>query len=123
MPGEFGRLLEPKSQRTKLPSERLRVMPYDFNRPFIKRKDLGKYNAIDKTVARRFGSIVLATELSNKEYKIRFGEMHNEVRMRPPPSSERIFAGYLVVRRLGTPHEYETWIPDHGFEESYEQCP
>ena len=123
MPGEFGRLLKPKSQQIKLASDRLLVMSCDFNRPFIKRKDFGKYSAIDKTIARRFGSVVLAAELSNKEYKIRFGKMHNEVRMRPPPSSERIFPGYLVVRRLGTPHEYETWIPDHGFEESYDRCP
>lgn len=94
-------------------------MVYDYNRPFIERKKLEKHVAIDKTVARRYGAIVLATELSNVEYKIRFGRFHNDRKMKPPPGTGRIFPGYLVVRKLGTAAEYETWIPDHAFDDIY----
>ena len=94
-------------------------MPYDFTRPFVDRKDLCEYVAMDNTVAGRYGSVILATELSNKEYKIRFEKMQDARRMKPPPSSLRIFPGYLAVRNLGTPTEYETWIPDHAFDEIY----
>ena len=95
------------------------AMAYDYNRPFIERKDLAKYLAVDETVARRYGSIILATELSNVEYKIRFGRFHNDHRMKPPPGTGRIFPGYLAVRKLGIPQEYETWIPDHAFDDIY----
>ena len=94
-------------------------MPYDYNRPFVKRSDLCEYLATNRTVSKRYGPVVMATDLSNKKYKIRFDKMHNEHRMRAPPSSDRIFSGYLVVRNLGTPHEYETWIPDQAFEDIY----
>ena len=95
-------------------------MPYDYQRPFVERNGLREYVATDRTVSRRYGSVVIATELSNKEYKIRYDRLHNEHQMKPPPSSLRIFPGYLVVRNLGTPHEYETWIPDHAFDDIYE---
>ena len=95
-------------------------MSYDYNRPFVKRSELCEYVATDRTVSKRYGPVVMATELSNKEYKIRFGRMHTEHGMKPPPSSLRIFPGYLVVRNLGTPQEYETWIPDHAFDDVYE---
>jgi hypothetical protein len=29
--------------------------------------------------------------------------------------------GYLVVRKLGTPDQYETWMPGKVFEELYEK--
>ena len=92
---------------------------YDYDRPFVERENLSEYVATDKTVARRYGSVILATGLSNKEYKIRFERMRKDRRMKPPPSSLRIFPGYLAVRKLGTPSEYETWIPDDAFEEIY----
>lgn len=37
-----------------------------------------------------------------------------------PPSTGRIFPGYLAIRRMGLPDEYEIWIPDGGFGEAYE---
>ncbi|WP_421885024.1 hypothetical protein [Methylibium sp.] len=40
--------------------------------------------------------------------------------MKPPPSTGRIFPGYVVIRRLDEPDQYETWIPDLGFDDSYE---
>jgi hypothetical protein len=39
--------------------------------------------------------------------------------MKPEPSHSRIFPGYLVVRKIDTKSEYETWMPDHVFEEIY----
>ena len=41
--------------------------------------------------------------------------------MKPPPSCGRIFPGYLVVRNLGKSDQYETWMPDHVFDELYER--
>jgi len=42
-------------------------------------------------------------------------------KMQPPPSSHiHIHLGYLVVRKLGTPDQYETWMPDLVFDELYE---
>jgi hypothetical protein len=42
--------------------------------------------------------------------------------MKPPPGSHiHIMPGYLVVRKLGTPDQYETWMPDVVFEELYEK--
>ena len=95
-------------------------MPYDYQRPFVERTVLREYVATDGAVSSRYGSVVLATELSNKEYKIRYERLRKDHRMKSPPSSLRIFPGYLVVRNLGTPREYETWIPDHAFEDIYE---
>ena len=42
--------------------------------------------------------------------------------MKPPPGSQiHIMPGYLVVRKLGTPDQYETWMPDQVFKELYER--
>jgi len=38
----------------------------------------------------------------------------------PPSSHRHIYLGYLVVRKLGTPDQYETWMPDLVFDELYE---
>ncbi len=92
---------------------------YDFNRPMIKAVALEKFVATDKDVSRRYGNVVKATDLSNVEYKIRFGKLKNKNNMKSPPSCGRIFPGYLVIRKLGSPGEYETWMPDHVFEEIY----
>ena len=94
-------------------------MPYDYNRPFVPKEDLEVYETNDKDVARKYGKRVKATELSNKEYKYRFDRFHLDHEMKPPPSSGRIFPGFLVIRKLGTPDEYETWMPDHVFDEIY----
>lgn len=96
---------------------------YDFDRPFVSQKALPRYVAIDPTAAARYGRIVRATELSNVEYKIRFARLGRENNMKPPPSCGRIFGGFLVVRNLGTPEQYETWMPDHVFEELYRDEP
>ena len=96
---------------------------YDHNRPFITQNALQTYIAMDATVAARYGKTVKAAELSNVEYKIRFGSLGHENKMKPPPGCGRIFMGYLVVRNLGTPQQYETWMPDHVFEELYREAP
>jgi len=42
--------------------------------------------------------------------------------MKSPPSSVRIFAGYIVVKNLDTEREYETWMPDYVFDDIYKKC-
>jgi hypothetical protein len=81
------------------------------------------YVATDGETASEFGRTVKATGLSNVEYKIRFGKLKRENNMKPPPSCGRIFMGYLVVRHLGTRQQYETWMPDHVFEDLYAPAP
>lgn len=94
-------------------------MGYDFNRPFIDAADLSEFFAIDADVASEFGSKVRAGETSNAEYDVRYKKCAVDRKMKPPPSHHRIFPGYLVIRKLGTSHQYETWMPDHVFEELY----
>ena len=95
-------------------------MGYDFAKKFMDKFAMEEYRAIDASVGRKYGAIVRAIEISNREYRHRYDKLNTSRNMKPPPSSERIFPGYLVVRKFGTPEEYETWIPDDGFEESYE---
>jgi len=96
---------------------------YDFNRPYVDAATLPLYQATDEDVARRYGKMVRATEMSNSEYAIRYNELAEENNMKSPPSHNRIFGGYLVIRRLGTSQQYETWIPYDAFEEIYKLTP
>lgn len=94
-------------------------MSYDYDRPYLDQQAMPHYTATDATVEARYGKTVKATEFSNVEYKTRYGRLKQVNNMKPPPSCGRIFSGYLVVRNLGTPAQYETWMPDHVFEEIY----
>ncbi len=100
--------------------EILLMTGYDFERPFISQDAMQTYVLTDRIVAQRYGKTVKATPLSNIEYKIRFDRLRRENNMKPPPSCGRIFPGYLVVRKLNTPAQYETWMPDDVFEEIYQ---
>lgn len=98
------------------------MVKYDINRPFIETATMESFTARQKDVARRFGKTVKAMELSNREYKYRFQKLARANNMKPPPSSFiHIMSGYLVVRKLGWPGQYETWMPDDVFEELYEK--
>jgi hypothetical protein len=92
---------------------------YDFNRPYIDQTGMTAFRAVDPQVASRYGSTIMAAPMSNSEYAQRFDRMGSSNNMNPAPSHGRIFPGYLVVRKLGTADQYETWIPDHAFEEIY----
>lgn len=94
-------------------------MNFDWNRPYVDLAAMGLYEALDRKTAVLYGRRVKAAMLTNVEYKIRHGELHATHRMKPPPSCGRIFPGYLVVRKFGTAQQYETWMPDHVFEELY----
>ena len=62
-------------------------------------------------------------ELSNREYLRRFNRLAKTNNMKPPPSSHiHIMTGYLAIRKLGSPQQYETWIPNEAFEEMYKEC-
>ena len=92
---------------------------YDFNRPFIDSGSLSAFRAIDSEVAARYGRSVRAAPMSNSEYAQRYMRMAQSNNMKAPPKHGRIFSGYLVVRKVGAADQYETWIPDHAFEEIY----
>ncbi len=92
---------------------------YDFNRPFADSSTFASYVAIDGEVASRYGQTIQAMEMSNAEYDARYKRFLNSNNMKPPPSHGRIFGGYLVIRKLGTSEQYETWLPDHAFAEIY----
>ena len=94
-------------------------MTYDFNKPYVNKSEMHDYLAIDKDVSSKYGALVKASLLSNREYQHRYDRLHNSQKMKTPPLSGRIFQGYLVVRNLDCKNEYETWIPDHAFEEIY----
>lgn len=92
-------------------------------RPFIRTDQMATYAARDRETGRKYGLTVKAAEISNRDYSYRYSELSASQNMRPPPSSHmHIYLGYLVVRRFGTPAQYETWMPDHVFDELYEFC-
>lgn len=90
-------------------------------RPYISLEQMGIYAARDRKTVQSYGSVVRAAAISNRDYKYRYDKFSSERSMQPPPSSHmHIHIGYLVVRKLGTPNQYETWMPDHVFDELYE---
>ena len=93
--------------------------PYSDDRPFIALEQMHLYDAIDRETSRMYGSKVRAAAISNVDYKVRFGKLSSSQEMKPPPSCGRIYPGFVVVRQLGTSRQYETWMPDHVFEELY----
>lgn len=92
---------------------------YSADRPFIAVEQMQLFNAVDRDTSRMYGPKVRAAGISNVDYKIRFNKLGSTRRMKPPPSCRRIFAGFIVIRHLDTPDQYETWMPDHVFEELY----
>jgi len=98
-------------------------MAYDFTRPLIDASTLSLYEARDAVEAQLYGKTVRAVEMTNAEYSKRHRELASSRTMKPSPSHKRIFMGYLVVRKCGTKHEYETWMPDHVFDELYAAMP
>ncbi|GAB3512740.1 hypothetical protein [Pseudoxanthomonas daejeonensis] len=95
---------------------------YTPDRPFIAVEDMALFDAIGPDTSRKYGPKVKAAGISNVDYKVRFGKLGSAHTMQPPPSCGRIFPGYVVVRKLGTPDQYETWMPEHVFEELYRSC-
>jgi hypothetical protein len=95
------------------------AMAHDFSRPFVDALQLPIYEALDMEEAREYGKTVRATAMSNVEYSERHKKFASSRTMMRVPSHHRIFPGYLVVRKMGTKNEYETWMPDHVFEELY----
>lgn len=98
---------------------RTKMTGYDFNKPFVDSGSLPIFRAIDAEVASRYGTTVRATQMSNSDYARRHTRLAQSNNMKPPPSHGRIFDGYLVVRKIDTSSQYETWIPDHAFDEIY----
>jgi hypothetical protein len=98
-------------------------MTYDFARPFVDAAQLPIYEALDVDEAREYGQTVRATAMSNAEYSERHKKFSGTRKMMPVPSHNRIFLGYLVIRKMGTKSEYETWMPDRVFEDLYVAVP
>jgi hypothetical protein len=103
--------------------ERSHMLNHDWNRPYTSHEKMAIFQAIDVEAANLYGKKIKAMELSNVDYKIRFGKLRTTISMRNPPGTGRIFPGYLVVRKIGTPNQYETWMPEHVFDDLYEACP
>lgn len=90
-------------------------------RAFVPLEQMAAYSARDRDTARKYGPVVKVAEISNRDYSYRYSRFSFSRKMQPPPSSHmHIHLGYLVVRKLGTPGQYETWMPDHVFEDLYE---
>lgn len=94
-------------------------MSFDFDYPYLDASKLPRFKAIEAETVKKYGPYVLAAEMSNAQYGLRFSRLREANNMRTPPSHHRIFAGYLVVRRPGGASQYETWMPDYVFEELY----
>lgn len=94
----------------------------DFEDCFAYVASMALFTAVRAGDARRFGSKIRALAISNRGYRHRFNRLGKNNNMKPPPGSNiHIMPGYLVVRNLGTPNQYETWMPVHVFGELYEQ--
>jgi hypothetical protein len=89
-------------------------------RPFVSLEQMGSYSARDRITAQKYGLIVKAAEISNRDYGYRYTKYSSSRAMQPPPSSHiHIYLGFLVVRKLGTLKQYETWMPSEVFDELY----
>jgi hypothetical protein len=89
-------------------------------RPFVAVEQMKHYTARDRETARKYGATVKAAEISNRDYKYRYDKYSSSRTMQPPPSSHiHIYLGFLVVRKLDTVDQYETWMPSHLFDELY----
>lgn len=91
----------------------------DFQRPFVDSALLTEYVTVDEETTRLYGSKVRAIEMSNADYAARYRKSAQQQKMKAPPLHGRIFTGYLVVRRLDSKDEYETWMPGDAFEDLY----
>lgn len=90
-------------------------------RPFIALEQMAAYCARDRETAEKYGTVVKAAEISNRDYGYRYHKFSASRTMKPPPSAHmHIYLGYLVVRKLGTSTQYETWMPSGVFNELYE---
>ena len=94
-------------------------MGYDFSKTYMDKAAMDQYIATDGQVSKRYGRIIRAIPISNREYQHRYDKLSNSREMKPPPLSGRIFPGYLTIRNLDSDSEYETWIPEEAFEEIY----
>ena len=94
-------------------------MGYDYSKKYMDKAAMDEYVAIVANISKRYGKFVRAVPISNREYQHRYDKLNESRDMKEPPSSGRIFSGYLVVRNINSKDEYETWIPDHAFEEIY----
>lgn len=94
-------------------------MSFGDNQPLQDSRRFPLYETSDPEVIARFGATVRATVMSNADYAFRHRHLSATQKMMQPPSHLRIFAGYLVVRKLGRNDEYETWMPDHVFDDLY----
>lgn len=94
-------------------------MGYDYSKKYMDKWAMDSFAALDMETAGRYGKLVQAVYISNREYQHRYDKLKDSRTMKPPPLSGRIFPGYLVIRKLGTKQEYETWIPDEAFQEMY----
>ena len=92
---------------------------FDYDRPYVDQAALREFYAVDEEASAIFGPVVRAAKLANVEYKTRHGRLAEQNNMKDPPGCGRIFPGYLVVRNLGTTRQYETWMPEEAFEETY----
>ena len=79
-------------------------------RPWVTREQMALFKARDRKTAKLYGPTVAAAEIANVDFKLRYAKFSRERKMSDPPSCGRIFMGYLVVRRLNTPEEYEKQI-------------
>jgi hypothetical protein len=90
------------------------------DRPFVTLEQMRTYAARHRKIAQSHGPTVKAAEISNREYAYRYERHSSDWAMQPPPSSfMHIYLGYLVVRKLGTTEQYETWMPSHVFDDLY----
>lgn len=97
-------------------------MSYDSKNVLIDVDRMDSYKALDPDIEQKYGSIVKAICISNREYIQRYNELSEKQNMKPPPSSHmHVYPGYLVVRNLGKSSQYETWIPDSAFDEIYKK--
>lgn len=90
-----------------------------FEDHLIGQESFSEFMALDDEVAAKYGRLVKAHPMTNRAYGRRHLALAQQNNMKPPPSSGRIFMGYVVIRSLGRKGQYETWIPDHAFEDIY----
>lgn len=90
-----------------------------FEDHLLGQERFSEFEALQDDVAAEYGRVVRASPMTNRAYGRRHQSLAKQNNMKPAPRSARIFPGYVVVRNLGRKGQYETWMPDHVFDELY----
>lgn len=84
--------------------------PKQFEDHLVAQESFVEYEALQEDVATKYGRLVNGLPMTNRVYGRPHQALSQQNNLKPPPGSNRIFLGYVVVRGLCRQGQYETWM-------------